>query len=183
MRLIAITYFLTIFFNISAHTLVDLQEYNPKIWVHLHTFTDESGNQINPLYNLFVEETVASRLTRIQGDLAKEGIGLIVYQGYLPPNPFDDSPHYRKGLGVDVDLYYLDGQSLAMPTFYGDVDAPAAYRDFPYLPAHVFHNRALLDKHMLAHGFVPQRENWWHYNIKGWQDFPSLTVNCDELTR
>ena len=147
-----------IFFSLEAspHDLVDLKKCRPAA--------------VYPGDHIFVHRHVASRLKRVQEDLAKLGIGLIVYEGFRPLSEpsFFDGCCYSKGLGVDVSIYYFTGCDLALPTEYGD-DSPLSRRDWIDLPAHVYHNSATLEKYMVKHGFEPSIEKWWHFDLKGWQ--------------
>lgn len=178
--------------------LVDIQKYNDKIEVNLHYGDDGNflGYQFYPCRHVFVDGFVAARLTRVQKELAKEGIGLIVYEGYRPASVqrkiddarqehkwtmyFDERPHYRKGLGVDIGIYYLDGQNLALPTPWG-IDCAEAYQDFPFHDAIIYHNKALLENVMIRNGFEPLRERWWHFDMKGYEMSPDLDTETDEL--
>ena len=114
--------------NMELPHLVDLHKVNPKIRIDLRY-----GTIFNPLWQqfyphsatIYVENYVAVRLSRIQKELEKKGFGLVIYEGYRPPSiqtalekvrcemgetkfRFDDAPHYRKGVGVDVAIYYLE---------------------------------------------------------------------------
>ncbi len=185
-------------FSVQAD-LVDIHKFNPKIHVDFRYGTDNNylGRPLYPAYRIYVDAFVATRLGRVQRDLAKEeGLGLIIYQGYRPPSVQayieslvcpaclwrvrEEAPHYRKGLGVDVAIYYLDGLPLRLPTGYDDVTA-AAYRDYPFLSCHVYHNRTILEKYMHRYGFESQREKWWHFDLRGWDQAPDLCIEYNEL--
>lgn len=189
------------FFSLSllyGHDLVDLQMDNPTIQVDFRYAT--SNNFLGcPLYTcdrIFINRHVSSRLKRVQKDLANLGIGLIVHEGYRPPSVQQfinsgfcsdcqslldaESEHYRKGLGVDVSICYLEGCPLALPTDYDEV-SPASCRDCNFLPGHVYHNSALLEKYMVMYGFVPQREKWWHFDLHGWDYCENLTLEYRDL--
>ena len=178
-------FFASVFFcneALRAHDLVDLQKFNPAICVDLRLASCDNflGRPIYPCNRIFVEGYVATRLGRVQRDLAKEGLGLIVLEGYRPPSVqcildqnrcgecreyfCEEAAHYRKGLGVDVMVYYLDGQPIKIPTYYQNRTLQA-YRDYIYLSANEYHNSWILEKFMTIHGFVPQREKWWHFDL------------------
>lgn len=183
-----------------AHDLVDLQKFNPAICVDLR-YAGCNNFIGRPIYPcpcncIYIERYVATRLGRVQRDLAKEGLGLIVLEGYRPPSVQclldlnrcadcrehfgNDACHYRKGLGVDVMVYYLEGQPIKIPSHYQD-NTLRAYRDYIYLSANEYHNSWILEKYMTIHGFVPQREKWWHFDLKGWESAPDLNVEIEEL--
>lgn len=181
-----------------AHDLVDIQMYQPKIMVDFRYASADNylGMPLYPMPTLYVNRYVAHRLGRVQYDLAKEGLGLIIYEGYRPPavqalienkccpdclpRYREEASHYRKGLGVDVTIYYLDGQGIELPTEY-DAKTPKAYRDYANLACHVYHNSAMLEKIMERYGFVAMREKWWHFDLKGYEDAPDLNIDYQEL--
>jgi zinc D-Ala-D-Ala dipeptidase len=198
--MLLITLYSTLYFQcfLEAHQLVDLQKFIPKLCVDLG-FSNANplySRSINPYNRVFVEYSVAIRLKRVQKELAKEGIGLIVLEGYRPPsiqNYLDhlyrekslgcvreEASHYCKGMGVDVMLYYLSGLPIKIPCFY-QLRNPRAHRDYPYLSANEYHNSYLLEKCMVSHGFVPQREKWWHFDLKGWENVPNLEIEYSQL--
>jgi len=67
-----------------------------------------------------------------------------------------------------------------MPTAYDDFTT-RAHRDFHDLPADVAGNRALLEKVMVKHGFVPLPTEWWHFDSDEWESFPILDVDSSSL--
>ena len=183
----------------ATHDLVDIQAFNPHVLVDMRYATQHNplGKAIYPSHKIYIDGYVATRLGRVQRELAREGLGLIIYEGYRPPSvqaildahrekhshhcyQFDDSGHYRKALGVDVSIYYSDCQLLELPTPWGE-DGARAYQDYPYLPAHVYHNRMILEKYMKRHGFVPMRERWWHFDLKGWEMAPDLNLEYNGI--
>jgi D-alanyl-D-alanine dipeptidase len=184
--------------RINAHELVDIRSFNPNIIVDLRyaTYGNFFGKPLYPFYNIFVDEYVAKRLGRVQRDLAKEGFGLVIYEGYRPPSVQamidackccccqekykNEAPHYRKGLGVDVSLFYLDGQPMCVPCQYDEI-SPCSYRDYPFVSANAYHNVHLLETVMTRYGFAPMREKWWHYDLKGWEEAPDLCIEYNEL--
>lgn len=199
MRIIAIAFVLSLFsvsLTADCSSLVDVRKLNNDIAVDLRYATTNNVFQrvFYPSPTIYVDSCVALRLSRIQRELSKQGIGLIVFEGYRPPSiqqaldimnlsqeyRFDDTEHYRKGLGVDVGLYYLDGQDLEVPSPWG-IDCERAYQDFYDLPAMAYHNRTLLTEIMMRHGFVPLRERWWHFDLKGWDNAPNLSYEPVDL--
>jgi D-alanyl-D-alanine dipeptidase len=202
MRQILILSFLLCVYTLHAadcHPLVDIQTVNSRIQVDLRYATagNPLGRPFYPSSTLFVDSYVATRLGRVQKELEKQGMGLVIYEGYRPPSVqraldmcrcekgsecyrFDDAAQYRKGVGVDVAIYYLEGQPLQLPTPWG-VDCEEAHQDYYHLPAHVYHNRTLLTELMMRNGFVPLRERWWHFDLKGWQNSPELPYEYVDL--
>ncbi len=193
------------FFNcklLDAHDLVDIQEFDPKIHINsvYASENNDFGKVLYPSSRIFVDRYVAIRLKRVETELAKEGIGLVIYQGYRPPSVqtlfsnshgdckycqawhAEDAPHYTKGLGVDVSLFYLSGQPLEMPCLYGEI-CTAASCNYIYSTAQAYHNRCLLEKYMMSCGFVPDQKKWWHFDLKNCDEAPNLNVEYHDLLK
>lgn len=179
--------------SLTANELVDIKSVVPKIHVENrclvpYGYPAQVSIHSSPIY---LDEYAALRLRRVEDDLSKLGLGLIIYAGYRSPltqilvNANQegvsseaieaDAAHYRKGLGVDVAIYYLDGQPLHLPSEYGE-KSPRALRDYPYLKPHAYHNSLVLQNYMRKHGFISQPENWWHFDLKGWEESPNLDI-------
>lgn len=173
--------------------LVDIHTVCPRIHVDNlcllpYGFPPEAHAHTQPIY---IEEFVAIRLKRVHEDLNLIGLGLIIHAGYRPPSVqqlvaasygedcekaiAQDAAHYCKGLGVDVSLHYCTGQRLCLPSYYGEA-SPRSGRDYPNLRPVVSHNMQILQEYMRKHGFVSQEENWWHYDLKGWNESPNLDI-------
>lgn len=177
-----------------SHDLVDLSKFNPQIRIDMRLASTNSifGTPVYPAYKLYVERFVATRLGRVQRSLAKSGIGLIVLEGYRPPSVqrrlnwlcpctyAKDAPRFRRGMGVDVMPYYLDGQPIKIPSFYQE-HTLRARRDYPENSASAYHNSQLLEQEMVKNGFVPQKDKWWHFDLKGWESVPDLEIEYAEL--
>lgn len=180
--------------QLLGNQLVDIKSVAPKLKVMHYCLVPYGYDIENPCHEkpVYLDEFAAVRLKRINDDLSEMGLGLIVYAGYRTPftqqwvtsrlsktcTPEQieaDAAHYRKGLGVDVALYYLNGQNLGIPSYYGERSLRAC-RDYPCHSAPVYHNAQLLEKSMAKHGFVSNSESWWHFDLKGWEEAPILDI-------
>lgn len=179
--------------QLFGNQLVDIKSVAPKISVQNVCLIPYGYEADNPCHEkpIYLDEYAAIRLKRVSEDLREQGLGLIVYAGYRSPfvqewvaSKMKDAPaeeiekdaaHYRKGLGVDVALYYLNGQNLGLPSFYGERSLRAC-RDYPCNPPVVYHHCQLLETYMRKHGFISYSENWWHFDLKGWEEAPNLDI-------
>lgn len=84
----------------------------------------------------------------------------ILRRGYVA----EQSSHSR-GSTVDLTLTGLNGEALPMGTDF-DFFGERAGHGAAGISAEETHNRALLCKFMLAAGFKPYQEEWWHYTLK-----------------
>ena len=76
----------------------------------------------------------------------------------------------------------MNGDPLAMPTDY-DEFTEAASHDYEDLPDSVVQNRELLRSVMETHGFEALNSEWWHYDYQGWEEFPVLDKDFEELIK
>ncbi|MCX7610742.1 MAG: hypothetical protein N2043_04025, partial [Ignavibacterium sp.] len=87
-------------------------------------------------------------------------------------NPAKGSRHNR-GCAVDVTLVDSLGNELDMGTPYDDF-TEKSHIDYFDFPAKVLENRKLLKDVMMKFGFIPLKTEWWHFDYKGWENFPIL---------
>jgi len=155
---------LTAFVPLMGHELVDIRHINSRIQVAY------------PGQKALAVKEVATRLSRVQQELEKDCIGLVIRSAYYPcpfdipaGNPVCDEGDFHdrwgnyRGTGVDVTMVYLSGCPLEMES--------ADER----LTSNVYHNRYKLEQAMMRQGFVPSPNNWWHFDFKYWRNYPLIT--------
>jgi D-alanyl-D-alanine dipeptidase len=174
--------------------LVDLQVVDPTLVIEARyaTTNNITGVRLYPDSRLFLEQSAAACLSRVQKALRERGLGLKVFDAYRPlsvqrrlwqvkpdPNyvadPAKGSRHNR-GCAVDVTLVDRDGQELAMPTAF-DEFSEKARRDYQDLPPDVLRNRQILEEAMTTEGFEPLPTEWWHFDAPGWQHYEVIDAN------
>jgi D-alanyl-D-alanine dipeptidase len=150
-----------------------------------------------PVAKAYLRAPAARALADIQRELASQGLGLKIFDGYRPyrvteqmwepiKNPdyvADPSKGSRHNRGAAVDLTLIDlrtGEELVMPTPYDDFTTRARH-DFTDLPADALANRAKLLDVMTRHGFEALPSEWWHYDFAGWKNFELMDVPLTEL--
>jgi len=180
--------------------LVDVQSADPAIRLDVRYATTNNFMHatLYPVARAFLRAPAAAALHAVQQDLAREGLGLKVFDGYRPysitermwepiRNPdfvADPAKGSRHNRGAAVDLTLVDlktGEELPMPTPYDDFTSRAR-QDFNDLPAEAIANRAKLRDAMTRHGFVPLPSEWWHFDFGGWEKFELMNVDLAELT-
>ncbi|HEX7151151.1 MAG TPA: M15 family metallopeptidase [Thermoanaerobaculia bacterium] len=178
--------------------LVDLSTI-PGVRLDIRYATDNNfmKTTLYPVAKAYLRAPAARALAAVQQELAADGLGLKVFDGYRPysitermwepiKNPdyvADPSKGSRHNRGAAVDLTLIDlrtGEELAMPTPYDDF-TPRARHDFNDLSADVLVNRARLRDVMVKHGFEPLPSEWWHYDFGGWQRFDLMNVPLTEI--
>lgn len=86
--------------------------------------------------------------------------GELFARGYIAAH----SGHTR-GSTIDLTLMRADGVPLDMG---GEFDwfSPVSAHDYPHLTQAQRENRLLLKEGMIAAGFVPYAQEWWHYTLR-----------------
>jgi D-alanyl-D-alanine dipeptidase len=148
--------------------------------------------KLYPVSKVFLRRPAAIALHEVERELAREGLGLKIFDGYRPyrvtvrmwkpiRNPdfvADPAKGSRHNRGAAVDLTLIDlrtGRELPMPTGYDDF-TPRARQDFSDLPHEELVNRARLREAMKSHGFDPLPSEWWHFDFHGWERFELLDL-------
>lgn len=87
----------------------------------------------------------------------------LVPQGYIA----EKSGHSR-GSTIDLSLIYLKGDKAGKELDMGgrwDFFGKRSNYDFPEINQKQKENRALLQKIMSEHGFIPYAQEWWHFSL------------------
>ncbi|MBW4513117.1 MAG: M15 family metallopeptidase [Scytonematopsis contorta HA4267-MV1] len=185
---------------INNAKLVDIQSVNKNIVVDIRYATSNNflKRKVYPEARCILRYRVAKKLAKVQEDLAKNQLGLKVYDCYRPlsvqklmwqvkpdnrfvANPAQGSRHNR-GAAVDLTLVDSNGKELEMPSEF-DSFTPASHRNYSGGNIQALHNRQLLENAMQKHGFIGLSTEWWHFDASGWKDFPSLDVPFNQIPR
>jgi D-alanyl-D-alanine dipeptidase len=122
---------------------------------------------------------------------------LKIYDGYRPlsvqqkmwdlvrderyvSNPAVNRGRHTRGTAVDVTLIDRMGNDLDMPSTFDDF-TEAAHRDAKTMTATQRANMRKLEAAMAAHGFEPYPFEWWHYDFRGWKNYPVLDISFPAL--
>ena len=152
--------------------------------------------ELYPVARAFLRAPAADALRRVQEELAREGLGIKVWDAYRPyrvteamwepikdpdyvADPAKGSRHNR-GAAVDLTLVDSRGYELQMPTAYDDF-TPRASHAYTDLSRQMILNRAKLREIMQKHGFDPLPSEWWHYDYRGWERFELMDVPLQDL--
>lgn len=183
----------------SNNLLVDLEKYIPGIKLDIR-YATANNFMHEPLYKLpkaFVRLPVAKALKNIQVELAQDGLGLKIYDGYRPYRvtvyfydklqdsiflavPWRGSRHNR-GSTVDLTLISLKtGKELKMPTEYDKI-SPKADVTYTKLPARILRNRNKLLTIMRKHGFEVYKPEWWHFDFKDFAKYDLMDLTFEDI--
>lgn len=190
--------FITFFCQTDADGLVDLSKFIPHLKLDIryatpHNFTHQV---LYPRAVAYLKLPAAKALKEVQADLEKQGLGLLIYDGYRPfsvtekmwkivpderyaANPAKGSGHNR-GIAVDLTLYDLKtGKAVKMPTDFDDF-TEKAHQDYK-ADSIAAKNRKLLRDTMERHGFTNLTTEWWHFYLKDGHQYPLLNIPIEKL--
>jgi D-alanyl-D-alanine dipeptidase len=183
----------------AEQRLVDVTSLDPTIRLDVRYATENNilHRRLYPVVAVFLRDPAARAVAQAQRELARDGLGLKIFDGYRPyrvtkqlweplrnpdyvADPAKGSRHNR-GAAVDLTLVRLkDGSEVPMPTGYDEM-TPRAAQSFNDLPADAIANRARLREVMERNGFVAFPSEWWHFDYRGWERFPLMDVPIEEL--
>jgi zinc D-Ala-D-Ala dipeptidase len=155
-----------------------------------------------PMYEearAFLQKPAAEALVRANKELAAQGFGLMIHDGYRPwyvtkmfwdatppdkhefvADPAKGSNHNR-GCAVDLTLYDLKtGKAVPMPSLYDEM-SERSYPDYKGGTEEEMRNRATLRAAMEKQGFTVYKSEWWHFDYKDWQKYPVLNVEFAQI--
>lgn len=174
--------------------LKDVQLAIPGIQVDLRYSTKNNftGQIIYNFKNCLLLEETISKLSDVQAELEKTGLGLKIWDGYRPietqwkfwelvpderyvADPRKGGVHTR-GTSVNVTLITKNGEELPMPSAF-DEFSEKSHRNFMDGKKEEFSNRDLLQKVMERHGFIGDLCEWWHFDLVEWSKYPPIGVD------
>jgi D-alanyl-D-alanine dipeptidase len=172
--------------------LVDVAEAIPGIKLDLRYATPDNflRRAVYPCGRCLLRRPAAEALARAQSTLARQGLGLALWDCYRPPavqramwalvpdpryiaDPRKGSVHGRGG-AVDLTLVDSSGHPVPMPTAF-DEFTPAAWANAPAAPE-AARNRAVLRAAMESAGFRGIRTEWWHFSARGSGAWPIVNA-------
>lgn len=182
--------------------LVDIRSVNANIRLDIRYATANNfvKKKLYPEARCALRASVAQKLSRVQDDLQKRGLGLKIFDCYRPlsvtkqmwaavpderyvANPAKGSRHNR-GAAVDLTLVNRNGSELEMPTGFDDFTERAG-RNYQGagVSARSRKNSQLLEEVMRKYGFLPISSEWWHFDSTDWQKFTILDVPLDAIPK
>ena len=178
--------------------LVDIRSVNPHIVLDIRYATQNNFTR-SRLYGVarcLLRSTVARKLSLVQQDLEKRGLGLKVYDCYRPlsvqrqmwrlfPNPrYVANPaigsRHNRGAAVDVTLVNRNGDELEMPTEFDNFTVRAG-RNYRGGSLQSRRNRQLLENVMKKYEFIPMPSEWWHFDADDWRKFSILDLRLESI--
>jgi zinc D-Ala-D-Ala dipeptidase len=183
--------------------LAEIVKLDPTIHLDVRYATANNFTS-RPVYTqarAFLQRPAAEALVRVSRSLREQGYGLLVFDGYRPwsvtkhfweitpkdkrekgfvANPAKGSKHNR-GAAVDLSMYDLAaGREVVMPSAY-DEFSDRADPDYTGGSPEERARRDLLRAEMEREGFTVDPGEWWHFNYKGWEQYPILDIPFEKI--
>ena len=150
-----------------------------------------TGKVIYSCKKCFVLKTVAEKLAAVQKELENQNLGLKILDGFRPmtavkkfwevypdpkyvSHPEKGGRRHTRGTAVDVTLVDKDGKEVTMPTSFDDFSEKAG-SDAKDVSVEAKKNREILKAAMKKFGFETYSGEWWHFDLKGWENHEVLT--------
>jgi CubicO group peptidase (beta-lactamase class C family)/D-alanyl-D-alanine dipeptidase len=181
--------------------LVELTALDSTIHLEVRYATTNNflGTRFYPQARAFLQRPAAEALVRAHRYLKTQGYGILVHDSYRPwyvtkmfwdavpddkkifvADPSQGSRHNR-GAAADITLYELaTGKPVDMPSTY-DETSDRAFANYPGGTSLERWHRALMRRAMEAEGFTVYHAEWWHFDYKGWSDYPILNIPYTDL--
>ncbi len=147
----------------------------------------------------FLQRPAAEALLKVHQNLKKKNLGLVIFDGYRPwtvtklfwevtpedkrkfvADPKKGSRHNR-GCAVDLSIYDLKtGELLPMPSDFDEFTERAS-PDYKGGTKEEITNRDLLRKLMEAEGFTVNKNEWWHFDYKDWENYAIYDIAFSDV--
>jgi D-alanyl-D-alanine dipeptidase len=183
--------------------LVELTKLDKTIKLDIRYATSNNfvGRPVYPEARAFLQRPAAQALLRVHKHLRKEGLGLVIFDGYRPwsitklfwevvpeekrkfvADPAKGSKHNR-GCAVDLSIYDLKtGKLIAMPSGY-DEFTDRASPDYSGGTDEERANREKLRHLMEAEGFTVNPNEWWHFDYRDWEKYAIYDISFKEAAK
>lgn len=169
-----------------------------KIDIRYATSNNFMGRPVYPEARAFLQRPAAKALVKVHKKLKKQGLGLVIYDGYRPwtitklfwdsvkpeqrmfvADPTKGSKHNR-GCAVDLSIFDLKtGKDVPMPSAYDEFSQRASPK-YAGGTEEETRNRELLRSLMEAEGFIVNENEWWHFDYKDWEQYAIYDISFTE---
>ncbi|MFM9905806.1 MAG: M15 family metallopeptidase [Pyrinomonadaceae bacterium] len=189
--------------NTREADLIELRKLDRSIKLDIRYATADNfvGRAVYPEARAFLQRPAAEALVRVHRLLRKEGLGLLIYDGYRPwaitklfwevvpedkrkyvADPAKGSKHNR---GCAIDLSIFDrktGKAIPMPSGYDEFTERAS-PDYKGGTDEERSNRDKLRRLMEAEGFSVNPNEWWHFDFIGWEQYAIYDISFAEAAK
>ena len=170
-----------------------------KLDVRYATENNFMGKKVYPEARAFMQKPAAKAIVRVHKKLKKQGLGLVIYDGYRPwtitklfwdtvqpeqrkfvADPTKGSKHNR-GCAIDLGIFDLKtGLAVPMPSGY-DEFSDRSSPNYTGGTEEERRNRDLLRSLMEAEGYTVNSDEWWHFDYKDWEKYAIYDISFAEV--
>jgi len=183
----------------EAH-LIELITLDDTIKLDIRYATENNfmGTKVYPEARVFMQKPAAEAIVRVHNKLKKQGLGLVIYDGYRPwtitklfwdtvqpedrkfvANPTKGSKHNR-GCAVDLGIFDLTtGLAIPMPSAFDEFTERAS-PNYAGGTDEERRNRDLLRSLMEGEGYTVNPDEWWHFDYRDWEMYAICDVSFEE---
>jgi len=148
------------------------------------------GQKIYETPGAFMQRPAADALARIHAALAQQGFGLLIHDAYRPwyvtkmfwdatppqnhmfvADPSQGSRHNR-GAAVDLTMFDLKTGAPMVTTGRYDEFSSRSYSNYVGGSDEQRWLREVLRTAMEGNGFSVYPQEWWHFDLNGWNAYP-----------
>lgn len=181
--------------------MIELVELDPTIKLDIKYATADNfvRRQVYPEARAFLQPAAADGVIRVHRLLAEHDLGVVIYDGYRPwsvtklfwetvaveerifvADPTEGSKHNR-GCAVDLGIFDLKtGLAVPMPSEFDEFTTRAS-PTYSGGTIEERRNRDLLRVLMEANGFTVNQNEWWHFDLIGWEQYPIYDLAFAEI--
>lgn len=184
-----------------ASELVAIRDADPSIRLDIRYAGVDNfmGQQIYQQPGAFLQRPAAEALARIHAGLSRQGFGLLIHDAYRPwyvtkmfwdatpeqnrifvADPGKGSRHNR-GAAVDLTMVDLATGAPVVTTGRYDEFSSRSYSNYIGGSDEQRWLRETLRAAMEREGFTVYPQEWWHFDLVGWQDYPIGNRSFAEL--
>ena len=183
--------------------LIELKKLDKSIKLDIRYATADNfvGRAVYPEARAFLQRPAAEALVRVHKLLKKEGLGIVIFDGYRPwtitklfwevvpedkrkyvADPAKGSKHNR-GCAIDLSIYNRkSGKLIPMPSGFDEFTERAS-PDYTGGTDEERANRDKLRQMMEAEGFTVNVNEWWHFDYKDWEQYAIYDISFAEAAR
>lgn len=175
-----------------------VDEFLPQVIIDMRYATKNNftGKVIYKDPHAYLRPETIKALWPVLKELSKKGYTLVIFDAYRPPwaqqilfdafpNPTFVAPpggegsRHSRGTTIDVTLADKDGNYVEMPTDFDSFSPKASHNLIGVSKAAAQHVIDLRNA-FFTNGFSGVPDEWWHYDLRNWKDYPQLKAQKPE---
>lgn len=179
--------------------LINLLKADPRIKLDIIYATKNNfiGEAVYSKPVCYLHTDLIPAVKAIQDELEAKGLCLKVFDGYRPmpvqqkmwdliqnemyvSNPAKNKGRHTRGTAIDVTIVDRRNKELEMPSGFDEM-TERSHGDYMGASKDAIKNREYLKSLMMRNGFLPFPFEWWHFDFKGWEQYPPLSYTFEEL--